>query len=476
MKKIFIIAAALFMTASVWAQSPEKMSYQAVVRDASNTLVVSQPVGMQISILKGGTSGTPMYVETQTPTTNANGLVSFEIGAGNLVSGDITNIDWSNDTYFIKTETDPTGGTTYTITGISQLLSVPYALHAKTAGSIIRDTLVGYVHSDTIGNFELKTYNGIHNFYEVSASHDLYNSATQQYAIVGVTKDNHDPVDPDNDTRAMLVHSDNLRALTKLVVLEPGELTIAVLDANATGTSPLAIITMKDSTEELIIGNSYSGMGNMQNLIRLGKESTTMEFIDINTGTSSVFEFGENGLALYNNGVIVWGINSDGSNFVPASIGDFRDGGIVIATDQSGQHGLVADINDLGANFDWGCDGTDLPGADGTGFGDGAQNTTDIYNNCQFGGIAAHACVNSTSDGYTDWFLPGKDAINSLYINKSIIDSVSTANGGSALINGSYWSSSEVDASNAWSQDFSNGASSPNSKLNAYNVRAVRLF
>ena len=135
MKKIFTIAAALLMTASVWAQSPEKMSYQAVIRDASNALVATQAVGMQISILQTNATGIAVYVETQTLTTNANGLVSLEIGTGTIVSGDFTTIDWANDTYFIKTETDPIGGTTYTITGTSQLMSVPYALYAKTSGS-----------------------------------------------------------------------------------------------------------------------------------------------------------------------------------------------------------------------------------------------------------------------------------------------------------------------------------------------------
>jgi hypothetical protein len=135
MKRIFTIAAALLMTASVWAQSPEKMSYQAVLRDASNALVATQAVGMQISILQGGAAGTAVYVETQSPITNANGLVSLEIGTGTLVSGNFTTIDWANDTFFIKTETDPTGGTSYTITGTSQLMSVPYALYAKTSGS-----------------------------------------------------------------------------------------------------------------------------------------------------------------------------------------------------------------------------------------------------------------------------------------------------------------------------------------------------
>uniref|UniRef100_UPI004048E1FA hypothetical protein n=3 Tax=Flavobacterium sp. TaxID=239 RepID=UPI004048E1FA len=136
MKKIITICAVLLMTASVFAQAPEKMSYQAVVRDGSNALVTSTAVGMQISILQYSASGTAVYVETQTPTSNINGLVSLEIGSGTVVSGDFTNINWSNGPYFIKTETDPTGGTSYSITGTSQLLSVPYALHAKTAETV----------------------------------------------------------------------------------------------------------------------------------------------------------------------------------------------------------------------------------------------------------------------------------------------------------------------------------------------------
>ena len=131
MKKTFTILTAVLLTATLWAQSPEKMSYQAVIRDTDDHLVTNQSVGMQISILQGSSTGTAVYTETQTPTTNDNGLVSLEIGAGAVVSGDFANIDWANGSYFIKTETDPAGGTTYSITGTSQLLSVPYALHAN---------------------------------------------------------------------------------------------------------------------------------------------------------------------------------------------------------------------------------------------------------------------------------------------------------------------------------------------------------
>lgn len=134
MKKLLVVLAVL-VTVSVFAQAPQKMSYQAVIRNSSSALITSTTVGMQISILQGSSTGTPVYVETQTPTSNVNGLVSLEIGTGVTVD-DFSTIDWANGPYFIKTETDLAGGTNYTITGVSELLSVPYALHAKTAENI----------------------------------------------------------------------------------------------------------------------------------------------------------------------------------------------------------------------------------------------------------------------------------------------------------------------------------------------------
>ncbi len=112
------------------------MSYQAVIRNSSNGLVTNSAVGMRISILQTTPSGTAVYIETQTPITNANGLASIEIGGGTVVSGNFSSINWANGPYFVKTETDPTGGTSYSIMGTSQLLSVPYALYAKSAETV----------------------------------------------------------------------------------------------------------------------------------------------------------------------------------------------------------------------------------------------------------------------------------------------------------------------------------------------------
>lgn len=128
MKKIAILLTAILIEASVFAQAPQKMSYQAVIRNASNILVSSAPVGIKISILQGSSSGTAVFVETHSVTTNSNGLATLEIGGGTPVTGTFAAITWSAGPYFIKTETDPAGGTNYTIAGVSELLSVPFAL------------------------------------------------------------------------------------------------------------------------------------------------------------------------------------------------------------------------------------------------------------------------------------------------------------------------------------------------------------
>lgn len=134
MKRFFTTAFAVLLLLAATAQSPQKISYQAVVRNAAGKLIQTSGVGLRISILQGSASGTVVYTETHSTTTNVNGLVSVEIGGG-ATTGVFANINWANGPYFLKSETDPAGGTNYTITGLSQLLSVPYALHAETASN-----------------------------------------------------------------------------------------------------------------------------------------------------------------------------------------------------------------------------------------------------------------------------------------------------------------------------------------------------
>ncbi len=168
MRKIYTIFLAILLTVNVVAQPPLKMSYQAVIRDANNVLVINGVVGMRISILQGSIVGTPVYMESQNPTTNANGLVSIEIGAYYPDMGSFASIDWSSGPYYIKTETDPTGGANYTITGTSQLLTVPYAMYANS--------------SKYLTNFN------------VSATGDTMSFGKTNVIIPGISIINHPPV------------------------------------------------------------------------------------------------------------------------------------------------------------------------------------------------------------------------------------------------------------------------------------------
>jgi hypothetical protein len=138
MKKVIVLFAAVLLAASISAQSPGKISYQAVIRDNSGALIPNQTVAIQISILRGSADGLAVYTESQTPVTNANGLVILEIG----IQPGFDDIDWANGPYFIKTETDLNGGNNYTITGTSQILSVPYAIYAEKTGNVDYSTLI----------------------------------------------------------------------------------------------------------------------------------------------------------------------------------------------------------------------------------------------------------------------------------------------------------------------------------------------
>lgn len=123
------------LTFHVSAQSPEKMSYQAIVRAQDNSLVVNSNVGLRIIVHQTSATGTIVYQETHAKTTNSNGLVSLEIGTGTNVSGNFSTIAWDKGPYYIETQVDAGGGTNYNIIGVTQLLSVPYALYAKSAGT-----------------------------------------------------------------------------------------------------------------------------------------------------------------------------------------------------------------------------------------------------------------------------------------------------------------------------------------------------
>jgi hypothetical protein len=120
MKRELFFWGAVLLTANIFAQATQTMSHQAVIRNSNDDLVASSPIGMRVSILQGSETGTPVYVETHSSATDEEGIVSIELGSGQAVGGAFSDVDWSAKTIFLKTETDPSGGTDYsTIVGTS---------------------------------------------------------------------------------------------------------------------------------------------------------------------------------------------------------------------------------------------------------------------------------------------------------------------------------------------------------------------
>jgi len=154
MKKLITLSAIAVLVANIFAQPPQLMSYQSVVRTASGELITKQSIGVRTTILRASIIQIIVYQETYSPnpSTNENGLLTLQIGSGTASTGDFSKIDWSNGPYFLRTEIDPKGGTSYSISGQSQILSVPYALYAEKTGSETDPVWTG-----VSGNYYTKT-------------------------------------------------------------------------------------------------------------------------------------------------------------------------------------------------------------------------------------------------------------------------------------------------------------------------------
>ncbi len=148
----------LLTTVSVFSQSPQAFKYQAIARGSDGDVISSQNVSFRISILKDDINGVIVFTETHGVSTNDFGLVSLEIGNGTQVSGDFTTIDWKSNIHFLKVEMDENGSNNFQVMGVSQILSVPYALHASTSDSDGDWTISGDdIYSSVSGNVGIGT-------------------------------------------------------------------------------------------------------------------------------------------------------------------------------------------------------------------------------------------------------------------------------------------------------------------------------
>ncbi|PKP22627.1 MAG: hypothetical protein CVU05_03075 [Bacteroidetes bacterium HGW-Bacteroidetes-21] len=159
MKKYLFLLLTVFVCNSIFAQAPESFNYQAVVRDAGGVALVNHSVGIQISILQGTLPGTAVYIETFASSTNSIGVINLAVGTGIVQNGSITSIDWSNGPYYMNVAIDVDGGTTYADMGTVELLSVPFALYAKTAGNAFSGDYNDLTNKPTLGGDATGTLN-----------------------------------------------------------------------------------------------------------------------------------------------------------------------------------------------------------------------------------------------------------------------------------------------------------------------------
>ncbi|MGE0635075.1 MAG: tail fiber domain-containing protein [Bacteroidia bacterium] len=158
MKKILLsLFAVALSVATVFAQAPEKMNYQGVARDNSGNVLPNQAVGLQIKLRSGSSGGAVVYQEAHTASTNAFGLFNVQIGGGTVQSGTFSSIAWGSNTYYVEVLMDASGGTSYTSMGTQQLVSVPYALNAKSAANVSGTTnyVSKFTSGTTLGNSQL---------------------------------------------------------------------------------------------------------------------------------------------------------------------------------------------------------------------------------------------------------------------------------------------------------------------------------
>jgi hypothetical protein len=483
MKKIYSIIAGLLMTASVFAQAPEKMSYQAVVRDGSNNLVTSSAVGIQVSILQGSSSGTAVYVETQTPTSNANGLVSLEIGSGTVLSGNFATIDWANGPYFIKTETDPAGGTNYTITGTSQLLSVPFALYAANSGS---STPGPQGPQGPAGADGATGPQG-------PAGND---GATGSQGPIGLTG----PAGP--------AGADGLTTSVNGVTQVDGAITLTKADlglANVDNTSDLnkpvstATQTALDTKVDKVTGKGLStedyttaektklaGIAEgAQVNVNADWNATSGDAVILNKPTIPAAADGSETKVTAGTNVTVTGTGTTASPYVVNAtggssgfthyIGELFGGGIVVAVwKESGvEKGLIASLTDVSASAQYSSITGTLIGATAQSPIDGQANTTAIVAQGDVSG-AAFLCDNYSSGGFSDWYLPAAWELNQCYNAAFVVNTILGATNGFQFAR--YWSSTEISVNSAWDQDFSHGGTNYLNKSTTFRVRAVRRF
>jgi len=438
MKKItsLLIACFLLFTLVVNAQTPPNaFNYSAVARDAAGQPIATTTIGIQITILKTSPTGVSQYSENHFVNTDAFGLFNLVIGAGAVQSGSMGTIDWSNDNYYLKVGMDAAGGTNFLTMGTTQLLSVPYAMYAKSAGSVSGGTGI------TITS--------------VSSSGDtLYLSNGQSFVAGGNGGGTGSLVLPTITTNAITGITSNSATFGGAISNANGNQIMERGIVYSTSPNPTL------GSNKIMIG---SGIGTFDTISGLGYQYAHL----LNPNTTyyvRAYAVTENNISAYGNEV----------SFTTLSVGQAGPGGGIVFFNKGNSTGgwqyLETAKSDQSTASAWGCVGTSIPGTQ-LAVGSGEANTSLIVAGCSEASFAAKLCNDLVSGGQTDWFLPSRDELNLMYKN------LHTNNQGNFNTSSVYWSSTEHDFDYAWYFNFTNGdANSSLGKYNTVYVRAVRAF
>ena len=460
MKKFSPLVMFLICSYVAFAQTPEKMSYQAIVRDANNTLLVDKLVGIQVSILQNSETGSEVYIETHSVVTNMNGLVALEIGTG-VTSYDFSSIDWSNGPYFVKVETDPNGADNYSISGVSQLMSVPFALYAKASGNgittsqadaIVTNTAKTGITSDQADAIVANTAKTgitsdqsdaiVANTAKTGITSDQADAIVANTAKTGITSDQSDAIVANT---AKVGYTEALVSANTAVAANTAKVGITSDQSDAIVANTVKTGITSDQSDAIVANTAKTGITSDQSdaiVANTAKTSITTDQTDaivVNTAKISLPSGGNEGDILkIINGEYVWvGETTYQLNTFYSELG-----GYVIDINSDGTHGLVVAMQDQG-------------------FGNWYDATNKINDP-----------VNHDSDGgkFRDWRLPSKRElilIYQVYLNSNPLDLLSTT----------YWSSTEFNYLKAWCHVISSNSKYYDSKYGAtFDIRAVRSF
>ena len=435
MKKLtlFFIISVAFLNLSNAQIPPNAFNYSAVARDAQNNPIANQTIGIQITILKTSPLGVSQVSENHFVNTDAFGLYNLVIGAGAVQNGSMATIDWSNDNYFLNVGMDNVGGTNFLTMGTTQLLSVPYALYAKSAGSV--------------GNGSGITISSVS-----PAGDTLYLSNGQTFVSSGISGGSSNLMLPTITTNAVTGITSNSATFGGSISNANGN---QIMERGIVySTSPNPTI----GSNKIMVGN---GIGVFDTIS--GTVYNYSHFFNSNTTYYvRAFAITENNISAYGNEV----------SFTTLSVGQVGTGGGIVFFNKGNSSGgwqyLESAPNDQSASMTWGCSGPFVSGTQSI-IGSGEANTSLIVASCNDASFAAKLCNNLILGGQSDWFLPSTDELNLMYKNLHL-------NSQGNFNNSSYWASEEGSGNSAWVFNFYGDANNYDDKSWTNYVRAVRSF